>query len=181
MINRIKFNYISKDNAIDAMDMLLTELYFSTNGEQFKIIDNMKAIRIYPSYIEDNITRTVQADLTASIEISLKQGVQGFIINNFEIDFDYAREVLMPLAKKYDAYFFILSTVEKDMEDRVTISFTEDIIDIDDEKWEIEKTQAEEAIKTNINKQASLNNKKTDKNNKNNDNLLKLFGLEFND
>ena len=87
----------------------------------------------------------------------------------------------MPLAKKYDAYFFILSTVEKDMEDRVTISFTEDIIDIDDEKWEIEKTQAEEAIKTNINKQASLNNKKTDKNNKNNDDLLKLFGLEFND
>lgn len=129
--NKITYNYIPNKHA--SLWTCLADLY--KIKEDYRIIDNMsKAIRIYPLNMKSRVMRCSQEALVDKLENILKQDITAIIINDFEIEFDFMRDNIMPLISEYGASLFINNHIESDSEDKLILAFNDKILSCSEEK-----------------------------------------------
>lgn len=141
--NKIIYNFIPNRHA--SLNVCLSDLL--KIEDTYAIIDNAsKPIRIYPRYLRNNVSRCSGESLIDQIEATFKRGVVALIINDFNIDFDYMRENIMPLINEYDACLYINNNIDSGSEDKLILAFTDKILDCSEEKWEDIKQQSYDSI-----------------------------------
>lgn len=126
---KIQYNYIPKKHSNKIPTIALLDIQETDNYEDFYIIDNIeKGIHIYPREFNLDIERCRPTELIKKIHFALENGYRIIVVNDFEIDFDTMKETIMPSINKYDAVMYINNLIDLELEDRLIIDFSADIL-----------------------------------------------------
>lgn len=151
---QVKFNYISKKNAVDAISAGLGDLFLLDDLDEYKILDNLKkGIRLYPEGIKEQVERCTTSNLVLKIKEILDKGIKAIIINEHEVDYDTVKNKIMPLAQTYKAAICINILIDEDIEDRLTITFNGSILKTTQEEWEETKINIAENLRNSYQKE----------------------------
>lgn len=178
MFGQIKYSYIPKSNATEAILSSFTHAYKALDGmvSDYRLIDNIEAgIRIYPEDIQNNVMKVSKDDLLSEIDNLIKDDVDLIILNGFDIDLDEIRDDYSSLVEESEIYLCINIFADISGNNNVSISISPGIVSVDDDEWEEMKEEILEAMNEVSTESKSKDSKDKSKIKSPLEDLLELF------
>ena len=173
MLGKIKYSYIPRTKATDAILSSLAYAMKAADSIDYMLIDNKRAgRRIYPHSMAENVITCQKEDLLSEIEKLAEREIEVILVNGFDINLDEVREKFCQIVLDNDILLCINNVLDLENNDsNVSIFIEPDICELDDDNWE----EIKEEIIENLEEAQLKNNKKS----KNADlsSLLNLFGV----
>lgn len=177
MLGKIKYSYIPRTKATDAILSSLAYAIKATGAIDYMIIDNKASgRRLYPNSVSNSIMYCEKKDLATQIESLYDSEIEIILINGFDINLDEIKKDYCHLVKDKDLLLCINNILDlEDNDSNISIFIEPDISDLDEEEWidvkeeilqSLEEAQEERTKKTKSNKDSSISS------------LLDLFGLD---
>ena len=172
MLGKIKYSYIPRTKATDAILSSLAYAMKAADSIDYMLIDNKRAgRRIYPHSMAENVITCQKEDLLSEIEKLAEREIEVILVNGFDINLDEVREKFCQVVIENDILLCINNVLDLENNDsNVSIFIEPDICELDDDNWEDIK---EEIIQNLEDAQVKTKKSKADLSN-----LLSLFGVD---
>lgn len=173
MLGKIKYSYIPRTKATDAILSSLAYAMKATDSIDYMLIDN-KATgrRLYPERISENVISCHKEDLLSQIEELCDREIDTILVNGFDIDLDEVKERFCQVVIDNDILLCINNVLDlENNNSNVSIFIEPDICNLDDEEWEDIKEEILQSLE-------EAQQKRTKSKNTDLSSLLSLFGLD---
>lgn len=177
MLGKIKYTYMPKNRATDAILSSLSYGLKSTGAIDFRIIDNKdKGRRLYPPKLSSCVLTCEIDNLKTLIENLVEDDVEVILLNDFDLDLDDIKEEFCKIVQTYDILLCVNNIVDlENSKNNISVLIDPEIHELEGEEWE----DVKEGILENLNeKRDSIYNNISSLKDSSISSLLDLFNLD---